>query len=110
MAVGAGSIKRASKLNAEVKEVKETVTAEAKEAKASEAPVKKTAKKAAATKTTAAKTTTKKATTVKKTDLPKEEPVSNVMVPTPEVMQEVEKITSSHKVCRLTENLPVHLL
>lgn len=108
MAVGAGSIKRASKISAEAPAEK-TTTAKATVTKTA-ATKTTTTKATAAKKTSAAKTTTKKATTEKKVVLPKEEPVANVMVPTPEVMQEVVKIASSRKVCRLTEDLPVHLL
>ena len=118
MAVGAGSIKRASKLNAESAESKSTTTkaGTTKSAASKSAATKAGATKSATAKNTAAKKTASKVSAPKTvaetsaTPKPQAETTVNVMVPTKEVMQEVVKIASSHKVCRLTEDLPVHLL
>ena len=131
MAVGAGSIKRASKLNADA-ESKKTVEAPVEstpiEATEVKAPAKKTAttkstttKSAAAkttTKSTATKTTTKKAPAKKAAEKPAEEktvaPAVEAAVITnidPVVLDVVlGKKTKANKACHLTEDMPIHLL
>ena len=130
MAVGAGSIKRASKLNADA-ESKKTVEAlvestpvEAEEVKtpAKKTTTKSTTTKSAAakttTKSTATKTTTKKAPAKKAAEKPAEEktvaPAVEAAVITnidPVVLDVVlGKKTKANKACHLTEDMPIHLL
>ena len=106
MAVGAGSIKRASKLSTEAatiqKEMTEKVVAEkvsekttTKKAPAKAAPAKKAPANAAPTK----KAPVKKAPSNKVQPVKKEIPVV-----------EVKKPSTVNQACRLTEELPIHLL
>lgn len=134
MAVGAGSIKRASKLNAEA-ETKKTTTAEETVAVEQEAAEKAPAKKTTARKTTTRKTTAKKTTAAKTTETAQDtkaeeekkakaavgaiaaemtKPVveANVVEAIdPEILQVVlDKKESKTKSCHLTEDMPVYLL
>ena len=105
MAVGAGSIKRASKLNAEAveqkmqigKELEETVTSEnvvlEQTTSDNAAPKKKTTKRTSAKKKTAKADSTEKnsANTV--------------------VVEETSRVVKNkNEACQLTQNLPIHLL
>lgn len=86
MAVGAGSIKRASKVSTEVAE-------------------EKTAAKKTPTKTTTSKTTAKKTTASKAaaTEAPKS---AEKTAP----VKEVQAVKKSNEFVRLTQEMPVHLL
>lgn len=136
MAVGAGSIKRASKLNAEAETKKVAAETEATATPAVEAAEEKApAKKTTTRKTTTRKTTTKKTTAAKtaevKTEEVKEEAakVQNVIETIaaemtkpvveakvveaidPEILNVVlDKKESKTKSCHLTEDMPVYLL
>ena len=128
MAVGAGSIKRASKLNADA-ESKKTVEAPVESVPVEAAEVKTPAKKTTTTKSTttksataktttkstASKTTTKKAPAKKTAEKPAEAaPTVEASVITnidPVVLDVVlGKKPKANKACHLTEDMPIHLL
>ena len=124
MAVGAGSIKRASKLNAEA-ETKKNVVAEAETVTETapiqaEAEKKAPAKKTTTTKTAAKKTATRKAPAKKAEEKPvaekpvEEKPVVETSVVTnidPAVLDVVlTKKQKKNQACHLTEDMPIHLL
>ena len=122
MAVGAGSIKRASKLNADA-ESKKTVETVAESVPVQETEAKAPAKKTTTSKTTktTAKSTTTKTTTTKKAPAKKaaEKPVevattveSSVITNIDPVVLDVvlSKKTKTNKACHLTEDMPIHLL
>ena len=136
MAVGAGSIKRASKLNADAESKKQgeagSETQVSVEKTAESVPVQETeaktpAKKATTSKTTktTAKSTTTKTTTTKKAPAKKtaqktveekavvEAPVEASVITNidPVVLDVVlSKKTKTNKACHLTEDMPIHLL
>ena len=110
MAVGAGSIKRASKLNADA-ESKKTV-----ETVAESVPVQETEAKAPAKKATTAKTTTTKKAPAKKAA---EKPVEVATTVESSVITNIDPVvldvvlgkkTKTNKACHLTEDMPIHLL
>ena len=139
MAVGAGSIKRASKLNADaeskktVEAVAESVSVQETEAKT---PAKKTTtSKSTTTKSTSAKTTAKSTTTkttAKKAPAKKaveekavvevpveEKPVEVATTVESSVITNIDPVvldvvlgkkTNTNKACHLTEDMPIHLL
>ena len=132
MAVGAGSIKRASKLNADA-ESKKTVETVAESVSVQETEAKAPAKKATTaktTKTTAKSTTTK--TTAKKAPAKKEveekavvevsveeKPVEAAPTVEASVITNIDPVvldvvlgkkTKTNKACHLTEDMPIHLL
>ena len=128
MAVGAGSIKRASKLNADA-ESKKTVEAPVESVPVEAAEVKTPAKKTTTTKSTttksataktttkstASKTTTKKAPAKKTAEkLAEAAPTVEASVITnidPVVLDVVlGKKPKANKACHLTEDMPIHLL
>lgn len=113
MAVGAGSIKRASKLNTEAESAKKTV------AKAVEKAVEEklgTAEVAAVEATTEKKeATVKKETVVKKEGTAKKEVTAKKEATTEKVapakaVVKVAETNNINPVCHLTEELPIHLL
>lgn len=122
MAVGAGSIKRASKLNADA-ESKKTVETVAESVPVQEAEAKAPAKKATTSKTTktTAKSTTAKTTTTKKAPAKKaaEKPVEVATTVESSVITNIDPVvldvvlgkkTKTNKACHLTEDMPIHLL
>jgi hypothetical protein len=122
MAVGAGSIKRASKLNADA-ESKKTVEAVAESVPVQETEAKAPAKKATTAKTTktTAKSTTAKTTTTKKAPAKKaaEKPVEVATTVESSVITNIDPVvldvvlgkkTKTNKACHLTEDMPIHLL
>ena len=122
MAVGAGSIKRASKLNADA-ESKKTVETVAESVPVQEAEAKAPAKKATTAKTTktTAKSTTAKTTTTKKAPAKKaaEKPVEVATTVESSVITNIDPVvldvvlgkkTKTNKACHLTEDMPIHLL
>ena len=122
MAVGAGSIKRASKLNADA-ESKKTVETVAESVPVQETEAKAPAKKATTAKTTktTAKSTTAKTTTTKKAPAKKaaEKPVEVATTVEASVITNIDPVvldvvlgkkTKTNKACHLTEDMPIHLL
>ena len=122
MAVGAGSIKRASKLNADA-ESKKTVETVAESVSVQETEAKAPAKKATTAKTTktTAKSTTAKTTTTKKAPAKKaaEKPVEVATTVESSVITNIDPVvldvvlgkkTKTNKSCHLTEDMPMHLL
>ena len=122
MAVGAGSIKRASKLNADA-ESKKTVETVAESVPVQETEAKAPAKKATTAKTTktTAKSTTPKTTTTKKAPAKKaaEKPVEVATTVESSVITNIDPVvldvvlgkkTKTNKACHLTEDMPIHLL
>ena len=137
MAVGAGSIKRASKLNADA-ESKKTVETVAESVPVQETEAKAPAKKATTAKTTktTAKSTTAKTTTTKKAPAKKaaekpaeekaiveapveEKPVEVATTVESSVITNIDPVgldvvlgkkTKTNKACHLTEDMPIHLL
>ena len=133
MAVGAGSIKRASKLNADA-ESKKTVETVAESVSVQETEAKAPAKKATTAKTTktTAKSTTAKTTTTKKAPAKKaveekavvevpveEKPVEAAPTVEASVITNIDPVvldvvlgkkTKTNKACHLTEDMPIHLL
>lgn len=122
MAVGAGSIKRASKLNADA-ESKKTVETVAESVSVQETEAKAPAKKATTAKTTktTAKSTTAKTTTTKKAPAKKaaEKPVEVATTVESSVITNIDPVvldvvlgkkTKTNKACHLTEDMPIHLL
>ena len=128
MAVGAGSIKRASKLNADAeskKAVEAPVESAPVETTEEKAPAKKSSTtKSTATKSTNAKTTTKSAatkTTTKKAPAKKtaEKPAEAVPAVEASVITNIDPVVldvvlskkpKANKACHLTEDMPIHLL
>lgn len=135
MAVGAGSIKRASKLNAEAETKKvaaetEATATPAVEAAEEKAPAKKTTTRKTTTRKTTKKTTAAKTAEVKTEEVKEEaakvqnvietiaaemtKPVVEAKVVEaidPEILNVVlDKKESKTKSCHLTEDMPVYLL
>ena len=101
MAVGAGSIKRASKLSTEA------ATTTKKEA-ADKPVAEKTVAKTTTKKTTTKKAPAKKAAQPKAAEAKDTQPVKPVKKAEPAVKP--QKQTKGNQACRLTEEMPVYLL
>ena len=101
MAVGAGSIKRASKLSTEA------ATTTKKEA-ADKPVVEKTVAKTTTRKTPAKKAPAKKAAQPSAAEIKETQPVKPVKNAAP--AKEPKKQTKGNQACRLTEEMPIYLL
>lgn len=114
MAVGAGSIKRASKLNTEATEPKKTGTTKAAAKPVAEETQKTTTKKTTTTKKSPAKKpAAEKPVAANKTiadEAAKKTKTVEIPVEPSQAQEAVEKKNSMNQVCHLTEALPIHLL